>query len=407
MNNYISLNQRPISEHPLYAAELKPSCNGDENTGSIVNEQKCFERHSSDQDLSKKQTLSLASPSHQAILCDHAGRNLLQQAIVSKNPLILHYIFTFNFSSLLALAVDHAGQNAFHIAASLAHAQALELLFGMLTPQEIDKGLTTQDQSNETALQIITKKKYRHLNNLLINTFIYYQLDDLRNHFIVDLEPYHSILEVRHNILSEATLVAKNIEILREKWKLLIDYSKKIDPSKEAIEFKAMALTDWEDLHLTGYTHSLVINEYLPKVVTNIYGFQSCNDNRNCHGAALLASGIYSQLEHFFSPCEFHELNEKSEKISLNEISSGDLVYLKKGLPGSIKESIHDGLHSLVYLTNDLCLSMNGQGKSLYLYSLQFVLSEYGYPEEALNLQQSDEFLDEARKNIIIFRKKV
>lgn len=407
MNNYISVIQKPFSENNNHVAENKPASHVNGKICSIVTEQKSFEKNSHDQDAYEEHTLSFGLPSDHAILCDHAGRNVLHQAIVYKNQLILQYIFTFNGSSSLALAVDNTGKNAFHLAGSLARTQALEVLFGNLTPQDIKKGLTAQDQNNETALQIITKKKYTHLNNLLINTFLYYRLDDLRNQFIVDFEPYHSVLEVRINILSETTLVAKNIEILREKSKLLIDYAKKIDPSKEAIEFKAMALTDWEDLQITGYTHSLAINEYLPKVVSNVYGFQSCAETRNCHGAALLASGIYSQLEHFFSPYEYHELNVKAEKISLDKIAPGDLVYLKKGLPGSIKESIQDGLHSLVYLCNDLCLSMNGEGKSLYLYSLKFVLNDYGYPEEALNLQQSDEFLDEARKNITIFRKKV
>lgn len=251
-------------------------------------------------------------------------------------------------------------------------------------------------QKKELQLQ---KSKFNPISNLL--------MDELLIQNKNNSSPEFNIVQEFDNIRNKSCLylLAKNPKFLLNKWEVLNKYATRmegINKIRECIIFPNKVQLSTEN----GYTHSMAITFFLPDNVLSCYGPQTSKANRNCHGTALLASGIHSSLEYFDSPLCLPNLSEKAERVDLMNLSCGDLVYLKSGLKGSTKEKCTDGLHSLVYLSEDFCLSMNGFGKTLEFFTLKDVLNEYGYPDDTLDIQLKSERLDLIRENICVLRKK-
>lgn len=178
-------------------------------------------------------------------------------------------------------------------------------------------------------------------------------------------------------------LLSNSRAFLEEALKLIIQYTKKIDP-KAPLTFNAIVE---KDLNLSVDIHGI-----LPRMVRIFYGFNEINQRSNCHGAALMCVGLIPtaicvETHPFFT----NWIAEKMEEISVRAISAGDLVLLSGNELGS---------HSFVFLSHEICLSMNGRSLPLEIYPTSAVLKIYGHTADALKIPSPEVTVYRRRGNI-------
>lgn len=183
--------------------------------------------------------------------------------------------------------------------------------------------------------------------------------------------------------------ISNNIDFIKTTFELIAKYTKKIDPKVQLKPCDIKQVKDFS-LHSNDLTPCVDIHDILPRTVRIFYGIHEWNRRCNCHGAALMTAGINPLASFsYWSPFNtWSYVREKPEEVSLENIDVGDSVFL---------DSSQD--HSFVFLSHELCLSMNGRGQSLEIYLTSDVLEKYGYTADALKASSST-------KNITIFRKK-
>lgn len=343
------------------------------------------------------------------------ARNIFDKALNHSNEVFFLYFPELKFipkgvlfkkilartNSKLAIEKNLLGKNIFHLASNTLNSQMLENLFNKLTNEEIEFALNEKDDNNQCAIDFIVKlDKLRFKQTIiknLTNKNLIHSIDKICSLCPIFFPEFE--VQKKENSLY---LLAKSPEFLKEKLEILKEYSEKnnIPIFNSKIKQVNMPVNIAK-----GYTHFMRIDPFFSKNVINAYGSQTSYENRNCHGAALLASGVHDQLEHFNSPFEYDKTSDKINNISLKQISTNDLIFLKKGLPGTKYEKNEDGLHSFVYLAPDFCLSMNGKRQTLEFYSTKDILKNYEYPEDSLDFEVVNEKLKTVRKSIFVLRK--
>lgn len=160
-------------------------------------------------------------------------------------------------------------------------------------------------------------------------------------------------------------LVSNDFHFLENKIKILQQYTKSVDPLSPEAEIEIDSTEECKrslihDFAEEGYTHFTVLNGHFPRLVEALYGqHRRKAATSNCHGTALFGAGILPVLSDPDNPRQL--LKEKAHNILVENIRPGDLIYS----PG----------HSFIYLDEDICLSMNGRGKLIKIYTTNSVMN--------------------------------
>lgn len=119
------------------------------------------------------------------------------------------------------------------------------------------------------------------------------------------------------------------------------------------------------------YAYALNLDFILPTAVKTIFNLshryeRSHVTNRlNCHGSALIASGIFPMANYY------------EEHIREEDLANGiHAIAFEKREPGDIITLVHYD-HSMVYLTDDLCISTNNRCATMGIYTIKEVISIY------------------------------
>ncbi|TAL60813.1 MAG: hypothetical protein EPN84_09010 [Legionella sp.] len=176
-------------------------------------------------------------------------------------------------------------------------------------------------------------------------------------------------------VKNKIILYGTSMDAIHEKMNLLTLYTKTVDPNKSFKEVKIRKLSKSTAFFDEGFTHAVNLNNLLPRVVEVLYGNHSFVEKfGNCHGAALIAAGIFPVMANGF-------LINQMQKISFADLAPGDIISLNGSLD-----------HSLVFLDFDLCISMNGRGQPFEIHSLKEVLELYKSSLEALKSGDNEQF---------------
>jgi hypothetical protein len=212
------------------------------------------------------------------------------------------------------------------------------------------------------------------------------------------------------------TIASNDKAFLEETWKLVAEYTRKIDPLAEIGEMKIENLGEEEYQNLidpeekerfysdTSYdpkvfNYGIHLDSLLPRLVKTLYGNNPVNTYKgNCHGAALVAAGIFPIMRYLEYPVGL--VDSKIHEISIKELGLGDVVYLQSMGRGK-------GDHSFVFLDHNISLSMNGSGEALSIYRTGYILKYYHFPSDVLkeNFLKTDENNKIWEKEITILRK--
>jgi len=192
-------------------------------------------------------------------------------------------------------------------------------------------------------------------------------------------------------------ILSKDFDFLQDTWNAISAYALSVDSTFSA-QACPMTTVGNSDYNRRGFKYYADISSLLPAAVRNIYGSATKFMPRNCHGAALTASGITPQLSYLKDTCLEVIFNVSMTKTSLNNLQSGDWIYLKD-FPHGTEFAGATGGHSFIYIGDDLCLSMNGYWENcgdyyspkLKLSRTQDVLNFYGFPKEALITSTEDQ----------------
>jgi len=209
------------------------------------------------------------------------------------------------------------------------------------------------------------------------------------------------VYESYYNQKMKIYLLARDVDSLEKMWSTIADYTQKIDPVVKIKKSRFKPVTNRETLD-AGFTHYVAIHRILPRPVRASYGKNTPNVSRNCHGAAALAAGIYPQMECFKKPKDFTHVRINTHEVPLRQLCTGDWVYLKSG-PQGTKYPGTKGAHSFIFLSQDLCLSMNGENKELGFFPTSAILNLYGYPGDIL--YTTDPSASELKKEFVVLRK--
>lgn len=124
-----------------------------------------------------------------------------------------------------------------------------------------------------------------------------------------------------------------------------------------------------------NYAYSLNLDLILPSIVKTIldishrYSGTSIANTLNCHGGALVASGIFPMTECYEEPIDCKRIPEGVHSIPIEAIIPGDII--------TLVSDTRDYDHSIVYLTDELCISINGRNRPMGIYAIKEVLNGY------------------------------
>lgn len=173
---------------------------------------------------------------------------------------------------------------------------------------------------------------------------------------------------VYNKILDEITLYAADSDFLDRKLKSIKTYTANVDPNFTLEQTHIELVTVDDSLFNEGFMFKAQIASILPRIVRVLYGNNGeCSYFGNCHSAAVVASGMGYVLD--------QSRRVKAIDVTYETLTAGDRV------------SLIELDHSFVYIDPDLCISMNGVGKSLELQSLTDVLNIYHAPSDLLSLK--------------------
>lgn len=181
--------------------------------------------------------------------------------------------------------------------------------------------------------------------------------------------PEFEIVYTRKLGETHVVMLGSDPSFLQQKWNMIAEWAKKIDPGLALAPFEIIEKKQKE------FTHYICLNGILPRPVNVLYGAHEINEKAgNCHAAALIGAGFYSGMSRYLKrPQDFCVIDEFSERIQIQQVASGDLIFL------DLVES-----HSFVFLDHDLSLTLNGVGQSLEIQGTESVLHRYGFPMDSL-----------------------
>lgn len=186
-------------------------------------------------------------------------------------------------------------------------------------------------------------------------------------------------------------MLSDSPQFLEEKWKLIREYTLKVDPNAPIAP--SFVLLDTSNLSATTtqasareYKYMISLHDIFPRVLASMYGDHSMVRFANCHSTALMMAGVlpgpyYSKNYHFDLP-----LVEKLNRVSFDTLSSGDFV------------NIRFHVHSFVFLDHDISLTADGCGAPIVIAKTSAILKRWGVKEEALKI-------DDISNEIEIYRK--
>lgn len=358
--------------------------------------------------------LLLESDREEAVtLSDKSGKNMLHHVAFLGNEEEVNVVFNaardkFQFIQ----SADQNGRTPLHYAAISGNKIALKILLESLSTVESAALGTKADVYGKTPFYYALLNGNQGINIILLDALYRKNLSAevekaLIEHPQDSLKILKGIKKLIPNQIShllpqfkvkrennEIHLLGKNSEFLQEKWALLREYAEQINTSLEISGCCIENVVNDEELNL-GFTKFVSIHELLPKHVRTHLGLRSTEGN--CHGAARLATGKSPSIIYV----DRIDVSRDLEEIPLENLSIGDLVFLKMGPKGTQHEG-ERGAHSFIYLSDDFCLSMNGTGHKLKFYPTSDVLRHYGYPVDVLMTSKATEAF---RQNIVLLRK--
>ncbi len=162
---------------------------------------------------------------------------------------------------------------------------------------------------------------------------------------------------IQHNDANKTvSIVSNDLDFLKEKWLLISEYTRKVDP---VVKSKNVFITE-----RSNGIYKMDIHEILPRPLRALYGTHRINTwQGNCHGTAIVAAGIFPVMSGLENPFELSLTKSKTYEISHDKVSSGDIIFHQD--------------HSIVFLDNDLVISMNGAGESLEIQPIKNVIKIY------------------------------
>lgn len=120
-----------------------------------------------------------------------------------------------------------------------------------------------------------------------------------------------------------------------------------------------------------GYTYALNLDLLLPNAVKTLFNLshryqRSHVVNRlNCHGGALIAAGMFPMANYYEYPIMEQDIANGIHSTSFDELLPGDIITLAH----------YD--HSMVYLADDICISVNDRCQPMGIYTIQEVVAMY------------------------------
>jgi ankyrin repeat protein len=319
-------------------------------------------------------------------------------------------------------AADVGGRTALHLAVISGNAKSLQMLLAEMPSTERELGMDREDKAGWSPLYYSVKRCIPELVQVVVSmlpetyqTKIVHMVKRLTlerpQHAFEILKSVSSVIPAQVSHLmpvfkveqhgEKLYLLGKDPSFLREKGRLIGEYAAKIAHPLGIEEFKIKEVRAGEDRQY-GFIHSIALHRLLPNTLLASYGQQAPNQAKaNCYGAAMMASGITSAMTYMELSDSFSLAAAIAQKISLPNLSLGDLVFLKEGPEESYWPG-EEGAHSFVFLSHDFCLSMNGWGQPLEFYSTADVLQRYGYPGDIL---RTPHLYEKYVKHIEIFRK--
>ncbi len=187
-------------------------------------------------------------------------------------------------------------------------------------------------------------------------------------------------------------MYGKELAFLKETWEMLAIYRKTIDEGATLGEFKCEPLGSSSAQAKKGMAYSVCLDEILPPLVRALYGVHPANRaGGNCHGAALVATGIFPVMYCFSRATELLIVEKKTDPIPVDQLACGDLVHLSK---------FTNVTHSFVFISHSICISMNGSLQPLTIDNTATMLRRFHYPADCLRSPPNKDY------PIEIFRKK-
>lgn len=168
-------------------------------------------------------------------------------------------------------------------------------------------------------------------------------------------------------------LLSSDVAFMQKALTIMKSYTRQVDPRAFITESSIGQVVD--PAQCKGFTHFVDLLHILPRPVRLFYGAHALNrSDGNCHGAALMAAGLLPMVSHKnCTPIFSTWIDQMLEEVRVADVKAGDLVYLDSH-PQNRSDSGICSCHSFVFLSHELCLSANGKGKSLELYSLSDVI---------------------------------
>lgn len=120
-----------------------------------------------------------------------------------------------------------------------------------------------------------------------------------------------------------------------------------------------------------GYTYALNLDLLLPTAVKILFNLSHRYQRShvvarlNCHGGALIAAGIFPMANYYEHPIMEQDIANGIHSTCFEELLPGDIITLAD----------HD--HSMVYLADDLCISVNDRSQPMGIYTIQEVVARY------------------------------
>jgi ankyrin repeat protein len=364
------------------------------------------------------------------LFCDKKGRNMLHHALSSTNEYLIEAVIKPVSCPMkckeLVLKADHEEKTPLHEAAIRVRAKAIAILLNAIPKiEEREEGMDQKDSQGCSAMHYALMNGDAALNEAIFDVMPLEYGQKVANYVekLMQEKPQSAAIVLRgiktvipgliphllpkfevHEIYSDKKihLLGRNADFLDKACKIIADYTQKVDPDAVIKKCEIKKITDADDLE-AGFTHYVAIQKILPRPVRAFFGRSTPWVYRNCHGAAVVAAGIYPQISHLEKPDDSDGVKAHTSEVPLEQLCTGDWVYLKSG-PIGTKFPGESGAHSFVFLSHDLCLSMNGKNKELGLYATPGVLNAYGYRGDVLYTTDPD--ADELKERISILRKK-
>lgn len=129
--------------------------------------------------------------------------------------------------------------------------------------------------------------------------------------------------------------------------------------------------TEAERILECDYRYALRLDLILPNAVkttldiSHRYQRSGVTNRLNCHAGALIATGIFPTANYSEDYIMNEDIANGIHSVTLSELVPGDIITLGP----------YD--HSMVYLADDLCISVNGRSQVMGIYTIKEVADKY------------------------------